>query len=78
MISKCFTIKKYYSIGYRSTNNLSIPIDRTLIRIMDGFSHTVMFFPVVVKNLIFVSIELDSSQNHKVIFYIGNDLLGTI
>ena len=45
---------------------------------MDGFSHTVMFFPVVVKNLIFVSIELDSSQNHKAIFYIVNDLLGTI
>jgi hypothetical protein len=37
-----------------------------------------MFFPVVVKNLIFVGIELDSSQNHKVIFYIVNDLLGTI
>ena len=69
MISKCFTIKKYYSIGYRSTNNLSIPIDRILIRIMDGFSHTVMFFPVVVKNLIFVSIEFDSSQNQSKILY---------
>ena len=32
-------------------------------------------FTVIVKNLIFVSIEFKSVQNHKIILYIINDFL---